>query len=130
MLAAAATSKRATGTDSLDPKSFLAVRPPGIHSDSHRGLKITSRDATHYTCERPTRQIVRELNYRRRVEQMTSRGFRSINSRPYRELEPVELSMTALALHAVGQDRLGPAAALDGDRVRDFLFGKRGRLFE
>eukprot|EP00118_Oscarella_pearsei_P007173 m.34131 g.34131 ORF g.34131 m.34131 type:complete len:745 (+) comp31949_c0_seq3:130-2364(+) len=106
-----AASNRA---DSLDPKDFLAVRP--LPNDSHRGLKITSRDATHYTCEKPTRKLVRELNYSRRLEQMRSCGYRSLNYRPYKELEGVELSERALALSAVGQNKDG-----ETEREKDLM---------
>ena len=84
-----------------DAKSFLAIEPPP--SPSHHGKKIIARSNVHYSCEEPTREQVWVENYERRLKQMADCGFRSVDYKPYRELEEVELDDRVLMLKAVGQ---------------------------
>lgn len=85
-----------------NPRTF--VRPKPIPVPPHRGLKITARNSTIYTCEIPSRKQVAHENYTRRTHQMTKCGYRSVNYKPYQSIGDVILDDKKLILTALGQD--------------------------
>ncbi|XP_020910687.2 uncharacterized protein LOC110248496 [Exaiptasia diaphana] len=85
-----------------NPRAF--VRPKPLPLPSHRGLKITARNARIYTCEVPTRKQVAHDNYARRKHQMTKCGYRSVNYKPYQCVGEVVLNDKKLIMSALGQD--------------------------
>ncbi|XP_031558698.1 uncharacterized protein LOC116295108 [Actinia tenebrosa] len=85
-----------------NPRTF--IRPKPIPVPPHRGLKITARNSTIYTCEIPNRKQVAHENYTRRTHQMTKCGYRSVNYKPYQSIGDVILDDKKLILTALGQD--------------------------
>ena len=89
-----------------NPRSY--VRPMALPIPTHKGLKITARNATVYTCEFPTRREVAKENYERRKNQMTRCGYRSVNYKPYQSVGDLHLDERLLILSALGQGGNGP----------------------
>lgn len=94
-----------------NPRSY--VRVVALPIPTHKGLKITARNATLYTCEFPTRREVAKENYERRKFQMTHCGYRSFNYKPYQSLGEVYLDERSLILDALGQSQRGSVGLRD-----------------
>lgn len=84
-----------------NPRSY--IRPIPVPVPAHKGLKITARNATVYTCEFPTRKEVAKENYERRKHQITRCGYRSVNYKPYQSVGEVYLDERMLILNSLGQ---------------------------
>ncbi|XP_048257312.1 coiled-coil domain-containing protein 60-like isoform X3 [Haliotis rufescens] len=87
---------------SRDPQGYVALLPLPI--PSQRGVKIQARSATVFNPTIPSRDEVRRSNYRRRLQQLTSQGFRSVSHKPYQGIgDPFYLEEQRLILHSLGQ---------------------------
>ena len=57
-----------------------------------------------YNPSLPTREVVRQENYKRRQEQISHQGFKSVNYKPYQGLgDPFYLDYKRLILQTLGQ---------------------------
>lgn len=93
---------RETVMPSRDPQGYVALLPLPI--PSQRGVKIQARSATVFNPTIPSRDEVRRSNYRRRLQQLTSQGFRSVSHKPYQGIgDPFYLEEQRLILHSLGQ---------------------------
>lgn len=78
-------TNREKAADPNDPKWY--VRAVTLPTPSHVGLEIKARhlgnNTAHYNPSVPSREVVRDENYRRRLTQCTRQGFYSPLNKPY-----------------------------------------------
>jgi hypothetical protein len=85
-----------------DPRSF--VKPVALPFPSHKGVKIQARSIHVYNATEPPRDEVRRDNYSRRLDQMTSMGFRTPMNVPYRIIgDPLYLDHKRIIWYGLGQ---------------------------
>ena len=68
--------------DFSDPHLLLTNAPLSLHNQP--GVMVKARTFHVYSASLPTRDQVRNENYKRRLEQMSSRGYRTPINEPYR----------------------------------------------
>lgn len=94
--------KSPTMPASKDPKSYVKPLPLPIPACS--GMKLLARDSINFNPEIPSREDVRKNNYNRRLNQMSTMGFRSASHKPYIGIgDPFYLDEKKMILHALGQ---------------------------
>lgn len=68
--------------DFSDPHLLLTNAPLALQNQP--GVMVKARTFNVYSASLPTRDQVRSENYKRRLEQMSSRGFRTPINEPYK----------------------------------------------
>ncbi|XP_048411647.1 coiled-coil domain-containing protein 60-like isoform X2 [Stegostoma tigrinum] len=87
---------------SLEPRSFVMLKP--LPLPPSKGLKVKARSLTVYSPSEPSRQQVFHDNYRRRQDQLSRQGYRSVSWKPYQAIgQPLHLEPRQLVLHSLGQ---------------------------
>lgn len=85
-----------------DPKTF--IKPVELPFASHKGVKIQARSFNVYNASLPKRDEIRKENYTRRLDQMSSQGFKTPINVPYRVLgDPLYLDHKRIILYGLGQ---------------------------
>ncbi|XP_048467408.1 coiled-coil domain-containing protein 60 isoform X2 [Rhincodon typus] len=86
----------------LEPRSFVMIKP--LPLPPSKGLKVKARSLTVYSPSEPSRQQVFHENYRRRQDQLSRQGYRSVSWKPYQAIgQPLYLEPRQLVLHSLGQ---------------------------
>ena len=92
----------AKNSDIPDPQSFIRSEP--LPFPSHKGVKIQARSFHVYNAQIPKREDIRKENYNRRLEQLTSMGFRTPSNVPYKVIgDPLYLDHKNIILYGLGQ---------------------------
>lgn len=88
--------------DLPDPQSF--IRTEELPFPSHKGVKIQARSFHVYNASIPVRDDIRKDNYTRRLEQLTTMGFRTPINVPYKVIgDPLHLDHKRIILYGLGQ---------------------------
>ena len=90
-------------SDIPDPRSGW-IRQEPLPFPSHRGVTIQARNFDVYNATVPMRDEISKENYKRRLAQMTSMGFRTPVNVPYNVIgDPLYLDHKKIVLYGLGQ---------------------------
>ena len=90
-------------TEIPDPRSGWFRQEP-LPFPSHKGVSIQARSFDVYNATVPKREDISKENYKRRIAQMTSMGFRTPVNVPYKVIgDPLYLTPREIVLYGLGQ---------------------------